>query len=63
MLDDVSPPKSPSDATVMEVVASPTVVMARDEVSHLQAQLEAVQKAMARSEQEVALAMASRANA
>ena len=63
MLDDVSPPESPGGAMAMEVVASPVVMMAKDEASLLRAQLEAIQEAIATSEWEVAAAMASRAEA
>jgi hypothetical protein len=63
VLDDMSPPKSPSNATTVNVVGLPPVTIAKDEVSRLQVQLEAVQEAMTRSEWEAACAMASHAEA
>jgi hypothetical protein len=58
MLDDVSPLESSCDATVVEAIASSAVAMAEGKASRLRAQLEAVQEATARSEQEAAHAMA-----
>jgi hypothetical protein len=63
LLDNVSPPESPGDATAVEVVAPSLVVMAGDEASRLQAQFEAVQEATTGSEWQAACAMASHAEA
>ena len=59
----MSPLRSPGNTVVVEATASLVVAMAEDEVSHLRAQLEAIQEAMAELEREVAHAMASRAEA
>ena len=66
ILDDASPRPSPEllgDAAAAEAVASPTVMTVEDEASYLEAQLEAVQAVMARSEREAAATGASHAEA
>jgi hypothetical protein len=59
VLDDVSPPASLGGVAVLEAIAPLAVAMARDEASRLQAQLEAIQEVMARSEREAAAAVTS----
>jgi hypothetical protein len=61
VLDDVSPPEFSGGATAVEATTPPVVAMAEDEASCLQAQLEAIQEAMARSEWETATATTSHA--
>ena len=63
MHDDSSTPESPGGATAVEAVALPTVMVAGDEASHLEAQLEAIQEVTVRSEREAAAAKASCAEA
>jgi hypothetical protein len=63
MLNDMSPPESPSSATVVEAVGPPAVMIAGDEAGSLRAQLEAIQEAMARLEWEAPSTATSRPDA
>ena len=63
MLDDASPPESSSGAAVVEAAPPPATTMAKDEMSYLRVQLEAIQEATARSEREAVATMASHAEA
>jgi hypothetical protein len=65
MLDDASPPRSKllGRATTVEVAAPPVATMVEDEASHLRAQLEAMQAAIAWSKWEATTTRASHVEA